>query len=328
MIVDVIKEGNSVAGIVVENKSGRQVILARHFIDTTGDGDVAAKVGAPFVVGVGPDDLAAGDGTPLEAMQAMGVMFRMGNVDMKRCFEYLKSHPDRFSVQRLALIGLDEAYESFLKGDMMVILIKGISHDFQIYNTPLPGVFTFCCPLYKGSGLSAGDLTKGEIALAKEVRKRVVEMKKSVPGFEKAYLLDCPEIGVRETRHIHGEYVLNIEDVYTSREFPDTIGRGCHPVDITPIPDSLKSRPLPARWYFNIPYRCLVTKGIDNLLVAGRCISNTHEASGCTRTTVQCMVTGEAAGTAAAMCVKENVISRKLDTNKLRKTLADQEVIL
>ncbi|GAI97366.1 unnamed protein product, partial [marine sediment metagenome] len=143
LIVDVIKEDNTVRGVIVENKSGRQAILGKVFIDATGDGDVAAKAGVPFVVGVGPNDLAAKDGTPLQTMQSMGVMFRMGNVDMAKCFEYLKSHPDQFHVQPFALMGLNDAYESFLKGDMMTINVTRIGHSFQIYNTPIPGVFTF-----------------------------------------------------------------------------------------------------------------------------------------------------------------------------------------
>lgn len=328
LIVDVIKEGDSLKGIVVENKSGRQALLAKVFVDATGDGDVAAKAGVPFVVGVGPDDLAAKDGTPLQTMQHMGVMFRMGNVDMAKCFEYLKSHPDQFHAQSIALVGFNDAYESFLKGDMMTINVTGIGHSFQIYNTPIPGVFTFCCPSCEGSGLSVSDLTQGEVALAKEVRRRVATMKESLPGFENAYVLDCPEISVRETRHIKGEYVLTIDDIFSSREFKDTIGKGCHPIDIQPIPDSLKKYQLPPRWSFNIPYRCLVAKKIDNLLLAGRCISNTHEASGCTRATVQCMITGEAAGTAASMFIKKNVKPRNLDTDELRRILAGQGVVL
>jgi len=328
LIVDIIKEGDSLKGIVIENKSGRQALLAKVFVDATGDGDVAAKAGVPFVVGIGPNDLAAKDGTPLQTMQHMGVMFRMGNVDMAKCFEYLKSHPDQFRVQPFALMGLSDAYESFLKGDMMTIIVTGIGHSLQIYNTPIPGVFTFCCPSYEGSGLSVNDLTQGDVELAKEVRKRVAIMKESLPGFENAYVLDCPEISVRETRHIKGEYVLTIDDIFSSREFKDTIGKGCHPIDISPIPDSLKKYQLPPRWSFNIPYRCLVAKKVDNLLLAGRCISNTHEASGCTRPTVQCMITGEAAGTAAVMCIKENVMPRHLNVDKLRSKLADQGVVL
>ena len=327
LIVGVIKEDNTVKGIIVENKSGRQAILADIFVDTTGDGDVAARSGVPFVVGAGPEDLSAKAGIPLQRMQPMGVMFRVGNVDMERCFEYLKIHPDKFRVQNFALMGLDEAYESFKKGEMMTIEITVIDQIFQIYNTPLSGVFIFCCPCYSGNGLSVKDLTQGEISLVKEVRKQVADMKKVLPGFENAYWLDCPQICVRETRHIKGEYKLNIEDIYSSRKFKDTIGKGCHPIDIEPIPETIKKRSL-SRWYFNIPYRCLVPKQIDNMLVAGRCISATREASGCTRATVQCMVTGEATGTAAAMCVKQNVKPRDLNIDELRKKLIDEGVVL
>lgn len=328
LMVDVIKDDNILRGIVVENKSGRQAILAKMFVDATGDGDVAAKAGVPFVVGVGPDDLAAKDGTPLQTMQPMGVMFRMGNVKLTPFFEYMKDHRDQFLIQPFALLGLDEAYENFRKGEMMTINVTGVGHRFQIYNTPIPGVFTFCCPLYVGSGLSVGDLTQGEIAMAKEVRKRVAAMKESLPGFENAYVLDCPEISVRETRHIIGEYILNWKDVYLGREFADSIGKGGHPIDIQPIPDAVEKQPLAPRWSFDIPYRCLVPKKIDNLLLAGRCISTTHEANGCTRVTAQCMITGEAVGIATALSIRDNVKPRNLDTDKLRKKLIDQKVVL
>ena len=153
-------------------------------------------------------------------------------------------------------------------------------------------------------------------------------MKRSLPGFEDAYLIDAPEICVRESRHFRGEYVLDIEDVFSQRVFKDSIGRGCHPIDIRPIPESLRERPLSRRWYFHIPYRCLLPKRVDNVLLAGRCISNTHEAAGCTRPTVQCMVTGEAAGTAAAMCLEQNVRPLGLDTGQLRQRLVAQGVLL
>jgi hypothetical protein len=258
----------------------------------------------------------------------MGVMFRVGNVDMQRCFEHLLAHREQFAPQPFALLGLDEAYQAFRRGDMMTINITGVGHRFQIYNTPLPGVFTFCCPHTYGSGLSVEDLTAGEIEMMVEIRKRVSEMVAALPGFEEAYLLDCPEICVRETRHFRGEYVLDIEDILSQRVFADGIGRGCHPIDIQPIPAKLKRYPLAHRWSFEIPYRCLLPKAVEGLLLAGRCISNTHEASGCTRPTVQCMVTGEAAGTAAALCVQQNVRPRDLDAARLRERLVAQGVVL
>lgn len=328
LIVDVLKDQDRVAGVVVESKAGRQVILGDQFVDATGDGDVAAKAGALFFLGVGPDDLGAKEGAPMGAMGAMGIMFRMGNVDLERCFGYLRSHTDQLRIQRCALLGFGEAYEAFQQGDMMTINVAGIGPSFQIYNSPLPGVVTLCCPCYDGSGLSVEDLTKGEIALAKEVMRRIGMLRASLPGFEEAYLIDLPEIGVRETRHIVGEYLLTIEDVLTSREFEDAIGRGSHPIDTSPIPAFLREHPLPPRWSFHMPYRSLVAKDLENVLLAGRCISCTHEASGCTRPTVQCMVTGQAAGTAAALCATSGVAPRDLDVDTLQQRLTDDGVIL
>ena len=117
-----------------------------------------------------------------------------------------------------------------------------------------------------------------------------------IPGFEQAFLLDMPEIGVRETRHIQGEYRLTIEDILQRKEFEDSIGRGAHPIDIGRLPEELREAGAVDDWYFTIPYRSLVAREVDNLLLAGRCISASHEASGCTRPTVQCMITGQAAG--------------------------------
>jgi len=328
LIVDVIVDDGAIRGLIVENKSGRQALVGKVVVDATGDGDVASLAGAPYVVGVAEGDMAADAGTAIGTMQAMGVMFRVGNIDMQRCFEYLLEHREHFAPQPFALLGLDEAYAAFQRGDMMTINITRIGHNFQIYNTPIPGVYTFCCPHYYGNGLRVEDLTQGGVVMMREIRKRLADMRAELPGFEHACLIDCPEICVRETRHFRGEYVLDIEDILSQREFADGIGKGCHPIDIQPIPDSLKKYPLPPRWSFDIPYRCLLPKAIENLLLAGRCISNTHEASGCTRPTVQCMVTGEAAGTAAALSAAQGKTPRQLDTVYLRDRLAEQGVIL
>ncbi len=328
LLVDVVMTGNQLEGVVVENKSGRQAILARMCVDATGDADLAAKAGVPYHIGVGPDDLVAQEGMKLGSMQQMGVMFRMGNIDMKRCFDFLLEHPDLYQMQPFALMELEDAYNSYLNGDMMTICIKTPNHRFQIYNTPLPGVFTFCCPVFDGNGVSVEDLSKGEIHLAREVCRRAEVMKSFLPGFENAYLLDSPEIGVRETRHIEGEYKLTAEDIYNMREFPDTIGKGCHPIDTYPIPRILKDQALPSHWSFNIPYRCLVPKNIEGLLVAGRALSATREASGAVRPTVQCMLTGEAAGIAAAMCVQGGVSPRNLDGRLVRAALAKQGAVV
>lgn len=328
LFVDVVMDGDAVAGVVVENKSGRQVLLSKIVIDASGDGDVAAKAGAPYVVGVGPDDLGAKAGVPLGSMGGMGAMFRVGNVDLERLFQFLLANPQYFQMQRLAQMTLDEAYAAFKQGDMVCIVVANIGYSVQIYNTPLPGVLILCCPSYTGSGLSADDLTMGELVVMKETWARVDAMRARLPGFEAVTLLDVPEIQVRETRHIQGEYVLNIEDIHLTRYFADAIGRGSHVIDTSPVPEALKNFVLPPRWQFSIPYRCLVPRKVSNLLLAGRCISATHEASGCTRVTAQCMITGEAAGVAAAMCAADGCAPRAVDIARLRQTLAGQGVIL
>ena len=327
LVVDVIKDGRTVRGLVVESKSGREALLARIVIDATGDGDAAARAGASFVVGVEPDGPCARHGVAPGSVMHMGVMFRAGNVDLKRLFEHLKQHREPFCRHSISHQSIEEAHEAFVKGEMSCFGLQCPTHWCQVYNSPLPGVVTLCCPLYEGSGLDVEDLSRGEIELAREVHKRVNEMKQAVPGFEDAFLLDMPEIGVRETRHIQGEHVLDIEEVLSQCEFPDSIGRGAHPIDIGAVPDDLKNRPM-SRWYFNMPYRCLVVKDLDNMLVAGRCISVTHEALGCTRGTVQCMITGQAAGTAAALCVQEGLKPRDLDGGRLRKKLVDDGVVV
>lgn len=192
----------------------------------------------------------------------------------------------------------------------------------------MSGVFTCCCPDVSGSGLDVEDLTKAEVAMAKMTYLWVQEMRQHIPGFENCHLRDCPDIGVRETRHFRGEYVLDIHDILTQRQYEDTIGRGSHPIDVSPIPQELKDVKIGNHWHFNIPYRSLVPCEIDNLLLAGRCISCTHEASGCVRPSVQCMVTGQAAGTAAAMCAAKTIPPRELNTDQLRQKLTEQNVVL
>ena len=159
------------------------------------------------------------------------------------------------------------------------------------------------------------------------MRKQIEDIK-LLAGFEASFLIDCPDVCVRETRHIQGEYVLGIEDVLAGRDYGESIGRGAHTVDAHAIPDEIKRKEVPRNWCFHVPYRSLVPKGVENLLVAGRCASYTHEAFGCARTTVQCMVTGEAAGVAAAMCSADGTPPRSLDSGTLRQKLAAQGVLL
>ena len=326
-VADVIKEGSAVRGLAIENKSGRQILPAGIVVDATGDADVAARAGAPFIVGVGPDDPSARSGIPLGHAHGMGFMFRMANVDIERLFAYLHDHPEEFVIQPVALMDVDEAHANVRRGEMACFEIKRDGRYHHVYTSPTPGVLTILCRTVDGCGLDVDDLTRGELELTREVRAQVA-MLRQIPGFEQAALIDMPEIGVRETRHIQGEYLLTIQDILERREFPDAIGRGAHPIDIGALPEELRKASTIDHWYFNIPYRSLVPREVDNLLLAGRCISASHEASGCTRPTVQCMVTGQAAGTAAALCVASGANPRHLDFRDLRTRLAADGAVL
>jgi len=329
LLVDVVQENGRLAGVVLESKSGRQVAPARQFVDATGDGDLAVRAGAPYTVGVTADDLCAAS-SKIGDMTAMGVMFKLGNVDLARTFTWLQEHPECFAKQSFARFSLEEAVEQFEAGAMSTFFIhtENPSHWMQVYNSPNPGEVTICCPSVKADGTDVESLTRAEVAMAGMLERRM-ERIRPIPGFEQAYIQDQPEMGVRETRHIQGDYVLNIEDIFHQREFEDCIGFGSHPIDTSPRPEWLNDpeTAYPPRWFFQIPFRCLTVREKGNLLTAGRCISATHEAFGCIRPTVQCMITGEAAGAAAALCVRQGVSPRQLDCRTLRQHLKEQGVL-
>ena len=264
MIVDVVKDGAVVKGVVMESKSGREVVPAKMFIDCTGDGDLCV----------------------------MGVMFKVGNVDFDRLFGYLGEHREFFAKQPFARFTYEEAFARYKKGEMAVFNLRRKGKNpgnVQVYNLPDKGVACLGCPSIAGKdGCNADDVTAAECELAKIIG-RWMDSVREFPGFEKAFLLQVPQMGIRETRHIQGDYVLELMDIYKQRTFDDCIGFGAHPIDTTPRPAWLKDpeTSYPPRWNFQIPFRSLVVKGLENTLVAGRCISATHEAFGCIRPTVQ-----------------------------------------
>jgi len=177
----------------------------------------------------------------------------------------------------------------------------------------------------------AWSLTRAEMELRRQALITVQFLKKYVPGFEAAHLIDAaPQVGVRETRRIIGEYVLTKEDVIEGRRFPDVVAKGSHPADIHSPEDPKMVIHIHVKdgGSYDVPYRCLVPKKVDNLLVAGRCASASHEAMGSARVVGSCMAMGQAAGTAAALCVVDHVVPRGLDVEGLQRRLVEQGAIL
>lgn len=184
--------------------------------------------------------------------------------------------------------------------------------------------------IYGLDATNSADLTNAEIEGRRQVMATVDALQKYVPEFKSIQLVQTPvNIGVRETRRIMGEYVLTREDLVEGRKFDDGVLTATFGIDIhDPV---LKTQTHPkgggAKPY-QIPYRCLVPQKIDNLLVAGRCISGTHEAHASYRVTGNCIAMGESAGIASALCLKEGVIPRTLDGRQLNKVLKSRKILL
>ena len=154
-------------------------------------------------------------------------------------------------------------------------------------------------------------------------------MKKHIPGFENGYMVPAAIPGVRESRNINGRYQLTDSDVLDGVKFEDTVGQVCFPVDIH-APDSSQAifHQIGGDGSFDIPYRCMLPNEIDNMIVAGRCVSATHVAHGATRNMAPCLVMGEAAGTAAALSSLDNGYVGNIEINRLQKQLLKQKVFL
>jgi hypothetical protein len=182
-------------------------------------------------------------------------------------------------------------------------------------------------------GTSTADMTKACIEGRRQVHEAVRAMRELIPGFENSYLIDTATyIGIRETRRICGEYTITADDIRNLTIFEDSIGLGAAFIDIHnvegPGMDRRSGYHLPKGGYYAIPYRTLVPETIDQLLVAGRCHSATHEAAGSTRWMTQAMVMGQAAGTAAALSVGAGVAPRRVDVKALQAQLRKDGAIL
>lgn len=335
-VVDAVVEDGRVAGVVVENKSGRQAILGHVVVDATADGDVAAFAGARFQKG-------RGDG----AMRPVTVLFRMGNVDIPRLLAYAAANPGQFIADphvnflnpqegKLRLAGFfDLVRQARERGelDRECHYLRVESADFTRRMVLINTV-----RVYGVDGTNAWDLTRGEIEARQQMGQLVRFLTRHVPGFQEAFLVDSSaSLGVRETRHILGEYVLTYDDVLQGRPFDDVIatntahlphGKEMHSPDAREgaEEDDANRRDRWPRLTHEIPYRSLLVKGVAHLLVAGRCISATHEADRMTRNIPPCIMTGQAAGTAAALAARSGVPPADLDVRTLQSALARQGV--
>lgn len=289
LATDIIGESNKVEGVVFETKSGPVAIKAKTVVDCTGDGDVAEKAGAPFQIGRTVDG----------SVQPMTLMFTMGEFNKKAFEGYVRRHPDQWhGVHGLwdLVQEATEAEELDLAREDVLFFATPHQHAVSVNSTRVIRV----------QGTSVWDLTYAESEGRRQMGQLAAFLRRYVPGFEKAHIAQSgSSIGVRETRRIVGEYQLTLDDILTARKFDDAIARGSYPIDIhNPDGAGTTLKHLPPGEAYDIPLRCLIPRKTENLLVAGRCISGTHEAHSSYRVMPIAIATGQAAGVCAALAAR------------------------
>lgn len=314
----IVEEG-VIKGVVIENKSGRQAILASVVVDTTGDGDVAARAGVPFVKG------RENDGQ----MRPVTVMGRIGNIDLERFKHYIDTHPEDFSQDDgRRVVDLDRG---IVRIDGFFTVVERAKRSglldptapvhylrFSGVNPPehADRAVLICnsTRVYGVDGTNGEDVTRAEIEGRQQLRDIVRTCKALLPGFEHAFLVDTSAyLGIRETRRIRGRYTLQYEDLTSGRRFDDSIAvmtsvdygtaevHGADHGHEGSSADDWARRLVLKLMRFEFPLGCMVNDTIANLIVAGRCASMTHDVDKFARNMAPTAMQGQAAGTLAAV---------------------------
>ena len=314
--VDPILEEGAVHGAIVHNKGGLAAIKAGIVVDCSADADVAFRAGAPTQKGREADG----------KMQPMTMFFVIEDVDDAVIEAYVREHPEEEGRLFNSIVDKARAEGRFpIQRDKINIYRTGEKGVWRVNTTRLLGL----------DGTNPDDLTKAEIEGRRQVFALLEFMRRECPGLERVKLGEiAAQIGVRETRRIVGEYVLSMEDLATGRHFEDVIALCGYPVDIHPVDgaaggtQAAMAAGLHAADVYEIPYRSLIPRGVEDLLVAGRCLSATHEAAGAVRVMPPCFAMGQAAGVAAALAAEDRVAPRALDAGKVQAILKRQGAIL
>ena len=309
---DVIMDGNRVAGVITERKSGREAITCKMLIDSTGDGDVAARAGAPFEKG-------RDDG----GMQPMTIMFKVAGVDMDRAMFFW---------------GMEDTVQ-LPEGDLQTLgrekLPKPAGH-ILLYPSSIPGVVTInMTNAIDMDGTNVRDLNHAEYICRNQIPEIIEFLQRYVPGYEGCYLIDSADvIGVRETRRFEAQYQLNEDDISQARVFDDWVVTksnfffDLHNVEGAGLDAIAEYKTFKQPEPYTIPLRCFIPRKIEGLLLNGRNISGTHKAHSSYRVMPIVMNMGHAMGIVASMCVAQNKKPLELDIDEIHEQLRRTNVTL
>lgn len=328
MLSDTIVENGRVVGVAIRNKEGEQLLSARAVIDCSGDGDAAVKAGAEYVYGRPSDGKA----------QVSSLVFRVGNIDFAPLIRYFRDNPTQIRPWSMsdetvgALLEQMEHAEVFVLGGLQRYIEQAVQDGVDYPRANLVGV---CLPKFdqmivvssRVEGVNPNDnrsYSSGEVAGLLQVKPIFDFLRQYAPGFEQVKLIDTAhQIGIRESRHIIGDYILNGDDLKSGRQFDDVVCLGGYHMDIH-TPDSSRGIQSTKVGTYEIPFSCLLPKGLEGMLLAGRPISATHEAMSSTRVIPIQMGQAEAVGVAAAMSAQQGKALRELDIRELQRRLIEQ----
>lgn len=295
---EAVRDGDRIASVIAAGKEGFWEIRPRVIVDTTGDGDVCYFAGASY--------------EKHDQLQTMSQHFRIGGIQGSGNWEKIENDCRRV---------LDAAFAEGRApryGGPWIIRIR-------------PGEVTVNCTRLYGDGSKTEDLSQAERMGREDVARMLEIFRESLPDFRSSYILTSgPSIGVRETRRISGDSQVTAEDVLQGKSVPDPVALGSWPIDIHPADGRVGVHPhkeTPPAPY-PIPLRALLVRDLSNTLVAGRCLSATHQAHGSTRVSGTAMATGQAAGTAAALAAAVSGEVRAIPYRRVEETLLRDGVIL
>ena len=311
----VVMQDQQISALVVETKSGRQAIRARCFIDCSGDADVAHFAGVPF-------ELGDGHGSALFP----STMFRVGHVDAPRALAAVGDFKAINALMAQSQVREPGRYQFPREG--AILRPQKNPAEWRANVTQIRNA--------QGTAMDATDarqLSDGELEGRRQITEYFRFLRNEVPGFEQSAIVDiAPQVGIRETRRIQGQYALSGEDILSSARFDDTIGINAWPMELHAdgridwqFPRNVDAAE--GRAYNDLPWRMLVPTTVSNLLVAGRCASMTHEGQSAARASGGCFVMGQAAGTAAALLNKDQTFA-DIDIRQLQQLLRQDGVYL
>jgi ribulose 1,5-bisphosphate synthetase/thiazole synthase len=316
-VSDVIQERGMAQGVIVQNKGGRGVILAKAVVDASGDADIAAFCGAPFEM------------TETENLQQVSCDYIGCGVDAARVLEWARANQDKI----VGLRGAEVEHKGAGAEQMLTFVIPSPEMEQGYHVGVMPTVklciFREAVRLQGNSDINPLDpkaLTYAEINGLKGALQHMAYMQENVPGFENVFLVAQTHLGVRETRRIIGDHMLTLDEVTHQASFDDVVALNCRALDYHLAGTVFKISGIEG--HHDVPLGALLPQGVENVAVCGRSVSCDHLSQASLRGAATCMATGHAAGAAAAMAAMHGCGIRELDVRLVQKLLIEQDAIL